>query len=606
MTTNIQNKHLEHLEDRLLDTGTVGAEESIAFLESVHEMLKGSASAPVNITTKFDGAPSFVAGMDPERNRFFVATKHGAFAKDMQLCFGETDCEIVYAGKGTLVDTMKLLWRELSPLGITGVMQGDVMFTPTIKKNQTIDGKDYITFKPNTIVYAIPVDDPLAEKIGPAKLGVVFHTKYTGSGAVNQMSASFNVDVSNIKSSKTVWVEDARYKDLTGNVTLTSQESATITRKLTSAKSSVTRLSSFIEGISKEKKALSLGVLFKRFVNKLIRENALSKNDINMKFLPYVIDQIDAKASTVSTIAAKTRYEDMKKEVTEYLRTHNTELMALVSLYDDLIDIKNLFVSKLERGSLLTLFVETEAGFQVTGPEGFVAIDRASGNVVKLVNRLEFSRLNFNSVKDWKKPVEAVDNTRPQVSKTMVMTFGRFNPPTSGHERVIKFVKSTADSNRADHAIVISHTQDAKSNPLEVGEKLAFMKQMFPNINIIASSPLIPTFFKFFTKFYEEGYTDIIMVVGSDRADSFRRMIAGVREKESLQGERTLLSITVLSAGERDPDAEGVTGISGTKMREFAKKNDFISFRAGLPDSTPKEVGKELFVALKRRLNIRK
>ena len=144
MATSTKNLHLEHLEDDIVNLGSKGAAQSIAFVEAMYDMLKGDATSPVNVTVKWDGAPAIVAGRDPETGLFFVATKHAAFAKDMRLGYTEELIDLYYAGKGSLITTLKTAYRELKDLGIREVLQGDIMFTPEIKKYQMLDGENCV------------------------------------------------------------------------------------------------------------------------------------------------------------------------------------------------------------------------------------------------------------------------------------------------------------------------------------------------------------------------------------------------------------------------------------------------------------------------------
>ena len=168
---------------------------------------------------------------------------------------------------------------------------------------------------------------------------------------------------------------------------------------------------------------------------------------------------------------------------------------------------------------------------------------------------------------------------------TVIFTFGRFNPPTVGHEKLITAVQSVAKTKGGDSFVYPSHTQDAAKNPLNQSTKIKYMKKMFPRYrdNIIASTG--KTALEISTELYDEGYKNLVMVVGSDRVREFQAILDKYNGEDKKHGFYDFDKIEVVSAGERDPDAEGVTGMSASKMREAAVKGDFQTFRKGIPDS---------------------
>ena len=162
-------------------------------------------------------------------------------------------------------------------------------------------------------------------------------------------------------------------------------------------------------------------------------------------------------------------------------------------------------------------------------------------------------------------------------SKTVVFAFGRFNPPTTGHQLLVKFVAKVAQQNRADHVIYASRTQDAKKNPLNIARKLHYLNLMFPGINFKGADDAVRTFVEA-AKELNKRYKNIIMVAGSDRVQNYKDVL------DKYNGvEFHFDSIQVVSCGERDPDADDASGMSASKMRAAASKGDFATFRKGLP-----------------------
>ena len=219
-----KNLQLEHLEDEIINNGVAGGRAAINFLQSLRDMLSGSARSSVNMTVKWDGAPAIFAGIDPSDGKFFVAKK-SVFNVSPKLY--KTNAEIDEDLSGDLNAKFKVALAEFSKLGIKGVIQGDLMYTDDLSK-ETIEGVSYYTFQPNTIVYAVPVDSDLGRIMNTAKIGVVWHTTYTGS-SLPEMKASFCVDISKLSKPSTVWMDDATYKDVSGRATFTQKETDAVT-----------------------------------------------------------------------------------------------------------------------------------------------------------------------------------------------------------------------------------------------------------------------------------------------------------------------------------------------------------------------------------------
>lgn len=178
--------------------------------------------------------------------------------------------------------------------------------------------------------------------------------------------------------------------------------------------------------------------------------------------------------------------------------------------------------------------------------------------------------------------------------KTTVFAFGRMNPPTVGHEKLVNKVKAEAKARKADHLIVMSHSQDAKKNPLSSEQKLTHAKRFFPKTNLKISSKESPSYLTHAAELHKSGTQHLVMVAGSDRVDNYHETL----HKYNGEGEGKLYnfkSIKVVSAGERDPDAEGVEGMSASKMREHAKNNNFDEFHKGVPSHVSDAHAKELF-----------
>lgn len=183
-------------------------------------------------------------------------------------------------------------------------------------------------------------------------------------------------------------------------------------------------------------------------------------------------------------------------------------------------------------------------------------------------------------------------------SKKVVFAFGRFQPPTTGHELLVNAVKKLAQKQGADHVIFASRSHDKKSNPLPVDRKVYFLKRMFPNTNFVAASDEIRTFIEAAT-FLSKKYKHIVMIAGSDRIPEYKRILNKYNNDVF-----NFETIEVVSAGERDPDADTASGMSGTKMREAAKKGDFQLFKKGLPHTLTEIDGKRLMNEIRQGMGM--
>ena len=185
-------------------------------------------------------------------------------------------------------------------------------------------------------------------------------------------------------------------------------------------------------------------------------------------------------------------------------------------------------------------------------------------------------------------------------TKKLTILFGRMNPPTIGHEKLVNKVQEIGRDYNAPHHIIISHSMDSKKNPLPVNRKLTHARRFFPGANIESSSKELPTFLQHAARLNQIGYDHLIMVGGSDRVNEYHEKLHQYNGKPY-----NFKKIEVRSAGHRDPDSEGTEGISGTKMREYARDNDFHSFRNGVPDHVSDDHAKELMNDVRSGMDIK-
>ena len=397
-----KNTHMEHLEDEIINNGVKGAKTAILFLNSLKDMLAGGKSK-TNVTVKWDGAPAIFAGINPENGKFFVAIK-GLFNKTPKINYTVADIEANHGSKGPS-NKIKLALKYLPELGITdAVYQGDIMFTKEDLKQQTIDGQSMLTFGPNTITYAVPEDSDLASQMRKAHIGVVWHTKYTGS-TIADLSASYGVDSSIFSKTKNVWFEDANL-DTANAAMFTPKETGQLEGKINQIKGAVSKAGKFLNLLAKETAAKSkwgLAPLMKVFFNTKIRAGAkiTDAKKLITEFEKYYISRMKKEIDSKKSDKGKQKFKDIEKESKNNLKKFKDEIYFTMATYLGILEAKNMVVKKLESIQGIGTFLKTDDGFKVTAPEGYVAIDAKDGSAVKLVDRLGFSHANFTIAKDW-------------------------------------------------------------------------------------------------------------------------------------------------------------------------------------------------------------
>jgi hypothetical protein len=398
-----KNVHMEHLEDSIFNFGVRGAREAINFLQSLRDMLSGSSTTAVNTTVKWDGAPAIFAGTDPRDGKFFVAKK-GVFNKEPKIYKTSEEIDGDF-GSNDLGTKFKLALSELPKLGITGVIQGDFLYSNDTLGTETIEGEKLVTFHPNTIVYAVPYSSELGKKIRSSKIGIVWHTRYVGD-SFESMKAEFGKDISSTLSQvKSVWHTDATYKDVSGSATMTAKETEAVTSLLSSAGKTFRKVNSKVLNQIADNEDIKTRI--KTHFNSKVREGQKVTNPRAhvRDLVNYVIQWYDKQIESKKTEKGKAPWIAKKKEMMRFFGGSNmSDLIQIFTLMNQIIDAKELIIKKMDKASSIGTFLKTKNGYKVTSPEGYVAINN-DGESVKLVNRMEFSRANFSDdvIKGWQK-----------------------------------------------------------------------------------------------------------------------------------------------------------------------------------------------------------
>ena len=396
--TKDKNTHLEHLEDDIINRGSAGGVNAINFLKSVRDMLAGNSGAKINTTVKWDGAPAIICGVNPENGKFFVGTK-SVFNVTPKINY--TTADIRKNHSGAVAQKLSVCLNHLSSLNIKQILQGDLLFTND-KKMAAIRGEKMITFTPNTITYAVQADSSIGKKIARAKMGIVFHTMYTGKD-MKSLNASFG----NVKGSgnSRVFVASAAYKDDTGSITFTKGELAKFDAQLRMAEGSLGRASKILDEMTKRATdPLSVGFRLKAFFNHYIRNNKGSMAKVAVlqdMFRDYYENVLKTEIDQRKTEKAKQKYRDILANGLKFINQNKSGLYMAIASHVTLGNAKNTLIQKMNQIQQIGHYIKTGTGYRVTAPEGYVAVDRVAG-AVKIVDRLEFSRANFTLPKGWR------------------------------------------------------------------------------------------------------------------------------------------------------------------------------------------------------------
>lgn len=390
------NPHIEHLEDLIFNGGFAGAQAAIDYVESLRQMLAEGTGTPTNLTVKWDGAPAVICGIDPSDSKFFVGTK-SVFAKgEPKRCKSNKDVDKWYSAQPELSDKLKQALVQLPKLGIGGVIQGDLMFTDGDVSTVSINNEECYVFTPNTITYAVPTHSALGKKIARAKLGIIFHTSYTGP-TLEEMQPSYGVNISGLRQPADVWYDDATYKDYTGVASLTPVENKQITSHLTAASATLNKIGQKNFDIILTNKDFARNI--KPFINQMVRQGTQVGEPLAFlkQFVEYYKKQMMTDIETLSGglegRAAQGRLAKIN-EKEQWIANNSNTLLGILATYKRIIDLKHILIKKLSQVEGIGTFQKTDSGYQVTTPEGFVAIGH-DGGAIKLVDRLEFSRTNF-------------------------------------------------------------------------------------------------------------------------------------------------------------------------------------------------------------------
>jgi len=391
---------MTHIEDKVVYGGVNGARQAIMALRSLRDMLGGVKDG--NVSVKWDGAPAVFAGIDPSDGRFFVAKK-GIFNKSPKVY--KSNADIDDDTSGDLNDKLKQALKYLPDLGIKGVVQGDFLFGPGDLKTSRIKGKSYLTFHPNTIIYAVPSGTEMAKQVKAAKIGIVWHTSYSGP-SFERMKASFNFDASKLKKSKNVFFQDANLRNLT-NMTMSKKDTEEVNALLSSAGRTFNKIAgSVLRQLEKNPK---LTQLIETHANSYIRKGQIPPDPKKrvQALIKFIEQRFKKEIDKRTSPKGKATQQKAMDEILSFFSKENkTNLEMIFELQRNIVLAKLKLINTLNKLGNVDTFLKTNKGYRVTGQEGYVAIDKLGGDAVKIVDRMEFSYANFSPdiLKGWDTP----------------------------------------------------------------------------------------------------------------------------------------------------------------------------------------------------------
>ena len=598
-------KHLEHLEDHIIHGGHEGVIHASETLADVVGILEGKPRKSFNqqtrITTKYDGAPSIVFGINPENGKFFVASK-SAFNKNPKLNYNDRDIEENHGHAPGLVEKLKLALKELPKImPKSGVFQGDLMYG---KEDLTKNKNGTYSFTPNTITYT--TDNPEQTRSAEvANIGVVVHSRYIGK-TLADAKVSFDVDQSQFKRNPDVHMVNPEISGANIKPVEKKKYEAELQQATDIYKTLDDDFFNIVDGHNDT---------LKMYINACVRNKSVPEGK---GYLAFVKDRADKEVEKAKSADGKTKKKAAAAAITSHVKNHMDQFNSLFRLHQSLQQAKDTLTTALS--STVNTGFKTTLGGKPVKQEGFVAI--RGGRPTKLVDRAEFSAANFSggSFQKAAKEEEAVaEDLNP-----VVTSFGRMNPPTyAGHGAVVGKVTDLAKEMKAPSSIALSRSQDPVKNPLSPEQKLKHAKRMFPGANILLADEDAPTVIQHVKNLNKKGHKHLVLVVGSDRVEDMQKLL------DKYNGiEFNFKKIDVVSAGQRDMDADVEEedekpgkdetpeqkkareekkrrNMSATKMRGHAISGRYSEFKAGMHPEADEEHAREMYQEVRQGMDIK-
>lgn len=590
-----KNVHQTHLEDLVL-LGKEGFDELYNHIDNFINKLENKGDK-INTTVKIDGAPAVVCWHEfpgyPNDSiclKSFIngPEKAKVISSEEELRAGR------YADSPKMLDMLSYCLKLAKYIPSGEAWQGDCLFTKDTKEERKINGKNYITFLPNTIIYAFSEDNPGYENIKNADFGIAFHTIYSGSA--DNLSQSFRVDASRLNLPNNIYVLSPVLNSSTNKEDYGIDEILNLEDQLSLVESDLISDPAYNELANNKEFQTFWGT----FENKNYADNKLYQINVDT-LIDELNTHLDNRASKMSRVGVG--------RVRDIINNNKGTLTNMVKALNISSKIKMLLwkgfnsTSKFDYDSF---YYNNETGEYIPTTMEGVAMSDDDGNIVKIVDRPTFASNNRNQAfaKGFKHENLVLGEDMRDKGE-IVFAFGRMNPPTKGHEKLIRFMGNISAENKP--RIYLSHSQDKKRNPLSYEDKINFVKKLAePEVDVIDTD--LRELLYIVVALQQEGFSKITLVCGADRRDSFYNLLLSYNGKTLKNGSMYNFpeeNIDVISAGDRDPDSDDpLVKASATNMRNYASNNDFESFKENSPFDG--QTTKELFTKVRKGLLLEK
>ena len=592
------NTHMYHMEDLVL-LGKEGLDELNYKIDQFKKEI-ANTSDNLNITQKIDGSPAILMGHGLKGYPEVCVGIKSLLTNPSNALASEKEIDEKYSTRPEMAKMLKFGLQLASKIPNGEVWQGDCLFTKNTLKKRVINGTEYITFQPNKIIYAFDKSNDSYEKIVNADFGITIHTRYIQNETGWYQSFRINQNSIDVPSNIYLLSPIINYSKDSNDYNLV--ELNNLTTKLNKLEQTLLSTPDYETLVNNE--------LFMKYWNTFENANLADKQAINIDVNTFYDDladyvrvkrekELSSKLSKLKTDKGKEKAVTTHNEITEELNNiilnNKAVLITLVETLNTAANIKMIILEGLTKSpaNFKSFLKRKSTGVYIDSDGEGISMSDLDGNIVKLVDRSSFS--NANRDPDFESGFDHNLQEDANSDKTVAVAFGRFNPCTIGH---LKLINKLASINADENRLYLSHTQDKKKNPLTYEQKLRYCDLAFGNKVQVTPSDA-KTIFNVLTELYNEGVRNVIIVGGSDRIggpEDYTKTINNYNGATDKKGNLVYKfdSINFVSSGERSDDSEDITErASASLARKYAQEDDFDSFETIVPFDG--EVAKSLF-----------